>query len=75
MSYYIGTQEQCEAYNKLVSEGEGFTGNVTSRYADVRQHPSGSPYAIEKHNSYEAEGMELVEELSADWFPQEDLEL
>jgi hypothetical protein len=69
MSYYIGTEEQCEAYNHLVSEGEGYQ-DSTVRWAQVRQHPSGSPFAIKVKGGYDAEDMELVNELSEDWFPE-----
>ena len=74
MSYYIGTKQQCEAYNEQVTLGENYQ-DTTQRWAEVRQHPSGSPFAIVKHSNYEAEEMELVGELSEDWFPQEEIEL
>lgn len=70
--HYIGTKEQCEAYNEQVTAGENYQ-DTTQIWAEVRQHPNGSPFAIVKHDKYEAEGMELVEELSADWFPQEEI--
>jgi len=70
--HYIGTKQQCEAYNEQVTSGEGYQ-DTTQRWAKVRQHPDGSPFAMVKHDNYEAEEMELVEELSADWFPQEEI--
>jgi len=69
--HYIGTQQQCEAYNEQVTSAEGYQ-DTTQTWAEVRQHPDGSPFAIVKHSNYEADDMELVEQLSADWFPQEE---
>ena len=42
MSYYIGTKTACEAYNAKVSDILGFSGSITSSWADVRRHPAKS---------------------------------
>ena len=74
MSYYIGTLEDCEAYDNKVSKEERYTGNVTSRWAEIRQHPDGSKWAILANNSIEKDeesGLQLIEELGEDWTPEE----
>ena len=70
--YYIGTRQQCEAYNEFVKEGENYRG-VTTRWADVRQHPSRNEFAITKHKSYDDETMQYVAELPDDWNPEIDI--
>ena len=69
MAYYIGTLEDCEAYDQKISIEERYTGNVTSRWAEVRQHPDGSKWAIIAHTIEpdEDSGLTLVNELSEDW--------
>jgi|11BtaG_2_1085332.scaffolds.fasta_scaffold23618_3 hypothetical protein len=76
MGYYIGTLEDCEAYDQKISKEERYTGDVTSRWAEVRQHPDGSKYAIAANNSIEPqEDSNLIFEvqLSEDWTPEEEL--
>ena len=69
MGYYIGTFEECEAYDQKVAREERYTGNVTSRWAEVRPHPDGSKYAIIAHTTEpdEESGLTLVDELTEDW--------
>ena len=64
--YYIGTQEQCEAYNEKVTQGENYR-DVTQRWATVQQHPDGAPFAIVMHEDYENQDMKLVERLDETW--------
>ena len=76
MGYYIGTLEDCEAYDQKISKEERYTGDVTSRWAEVRQHPDGSKYAIAANNSIEPqEESNLIFEvqLSDDWTPEVEL--
>lgn len=70
--YYIGTKEQCEAYNAYVKDGENYRG-VTTRWADVKEHPDRNEFAITKHKSYEYEAMQYVAELTEDWNPEIDI--
>ena len=37
--YYIGTKEQTENYDNIVTQGEGYNG-TTTRWAEPRQHPT-----------------------------------
>ena len=68
--YYIGTQEQCEAYNAEVTEAEGYNG-TTLKWAEVREHPTDPVWVVKAHPSYESE-LEMVEELPAP--PEEPLQ-
>lgn len=72
MGYYIGTLNQCEAYNEKVKTGEKF-GSVTTDWAKPISHPEGEQYAILKHKKYDDEHMQYVLELSEDWNPEDDL--
>ena len=74
--WYIGTREECEAYDQKVAREERYTGNVTSRWANPRQHPDGSKWAIVANNSIEPqEDSNLIFEvqLSEDWTPEVEL--
>ena len=75
MAYYIGTLEDCEAYDQKISIEERYTGNVTSRWAEVRQHPDGSKWAIIAHTIEpdEESGLIFTESLSEDWTPEVEL--
>ena len=76
MGYYIGTLQECEAYDQKVTREERYTGDVTSNWANPRQHPDGSKWAIVANNSIEPqEDSNLIFEvqLSEDWTPEEQL--
>jgi len=76
MSYYIGTKSACEAYNAKVSNQLGFTGSITARWSDVRRHSSKSLFSVIAHASImpdESSGLKLVDTLTDDWFPDEQL--
>ena len=74
MAYYISTNKaDLEAYNTLVVEGEGYDGVYTTDWATPIAHPNGQDFAILKHDSYTSELTE-EEALSAEWFPQNDIE-
>jgi hypothetical protein len=67
--WYIGTLEECNAYNQKVNEAKAYTGSITSNWANPRQHPDGSKWAIVAHTTEpdEESGLTLVEELTEDW--------
>ena len=71
--WYIGTLEECNAYNQKVNEAKAYNGNVTNNWANPRQHPDGSKWAIVAHSTEpdEESGLTLVEELTEDWTPIE----
>ena len=74
MSWYIGTREEVTAYNQKVNEAKAYKGSITSNWANPRQHPDGSKWAIVVNASIdkdEESGLTLVEELTEDWTPIE----
>lgn len=75
MSWYIGTREEVTAYNEKVNEVKAYKGSITSNWANPRQHPDGSKWAIVAHSIEpdEESSLRLVEELGEDWFTTEEL--
>ena len=74
--WYIGTREEVEQYNQKVNEAKAYKGSITSNWANPRQHPDGSKWAILANNSIEPqEDSNLIFEvqLSDDWTPEEEL--
>jgi len=74
MSWYIGTLEDVTAYNQKVNEAKQYKGSITSNWANPRQHPDGSKWAIVVNASIdkdEESRLTLVEELTEDWTPSE----
>jgi len=71
--WYIGTLEECNAYNAKVNEAKAYKGSITSNWANPRQHPDGSKWAIVAHSTEpdEESRLTLVEELTEDWTPSE----
>jgi hypothetical protein len=69
MAWYIGTREEVEQYNAKVNEAKQYKGSITSNWANPRQHPDGSKWAILAHSTEpdEESGLKLVEELTEDW--------
>ena len=69
MSWYIGTREEVEQYNAKVNEAKAYKGSITSNWANPRQHPDGSKWAILAHSTEpdEESRLTLVEELTEDW--------
>ena len=57
--YYTGTQQDCEAYNEEVKQGEGYSGTTTDW--DIPIERDGSWY-VTKHDKYTST-MELVDKL------------
>ena len=75
MSWYIGTREEVTAYNEKVNEAKAYTGSITSNWANPRQHPDGSKWAIVAHSTEPDEESRLIftESLSDDWTPEVEL--
>ena len=74
--WYIGTREEVTAYNEKVNEAKAYKGSITSNWANPRQHPDGSKWAIVANNSIEPqEESNLIFEvqLSDDWTPEVEL--
>ena len=69
--YYISTNKaELEAYDTLVTQGEGYDGVRTIKWANVIKHPDREEYAILANSKYEAE-LETLPALSEDWFIDE----
>jgi len=64
--YYIGTREECEAYDAIVTNGENYQA-PTLNWANVIEHPTENKCAILKHENYSAQMTEL-ESLTEDWY-------
>ena len=74
--WYIGTREEVEQYNAKVNEAKAYKGSITNNWANPRQHPDGSKWAIIANNSIEPqEDSNLIFEvqLSDDWTPEVEL--
>ena len=71
--WYIGTLEECNAYNAKVNDAKQYKGSITNNWANPRQHPDGSKWAIVAHSTEpdEESGLTLVDELTEDWTPEE----
>ena len=74
--WYIGTLEECNAYNDKVNEAKAYKGSITSNWANPKPHPDGSKWAIAANNSIEPQeesSLIFTESLSEDWTPEEEL--
>ena len=72
MAYYTSTNKaDLEAYNTLVTTGEGYNGTTTN-WATIVEHPNGLDFAILKHPNYDAE-LTIEESLGAEWYPSEEI--
>ena len=74
MSWYIGTLEECQLYDQKVTAEQNYTGS-TLNWANPRQHPDGSKWAVKVNASVEkdeASNLIFTESLSEDWNPPED---
>jgi hypothetical protein len=65
MAYYIGTKQECEDYDQVVTIGENYQGTTTS-WASVIPHPTEDKYAIVAHENYSSE-LEMLEVLTSNW--------
>ena len=69
--YYTSTNKaECEAYNTLVTQGEGYNG-TTQQWAEVITHKDGNKFAILKHSNYLTEMQEIA--TLDGWFETEEL--
>jgi hypothetical protein len=76
MAFYIGTKSSCEDYDIKVSNQLGFNGSITASWSDVNRHPAKSLFRVVAHGIIEPnEGanLKLVDTLTDDWFPDEQL--
>jgi hypothetical protein len=72
MAYYTSTTKaDLEAYNTLVTTGEGYNGTTTN-WATIVEHPNGLDFAILKHPNYDAT-LTIEESLGAEWYPNPEL--
>jgi hypothetical protein len=72
MAYYTSTTKaDLEAYNTLVTTGEGYNGTTTN-WATIVEHPNGLDFAILKHPNYDAT-LTIEESLGAEWYPSEEI--
>jgi len=72
MAYYTSTTKaDLEAYNTLVTTGEGYNGTTTN-WATIVEHPNGLDFAILKHPNYDAT-LTIEESLGAEWYPNQEL--
>ena len=65
MYYTSNDIQEIEAYNTLVTQGEGYNG-TTTKWADVITHKDGNQFAIIKHPDFITQ-MNEVETLDG-WF-------
>ena len=72
MAYHTSTTKaDLEAYNTLVTTGEGYNG-TTTQWATIVEHPNGLDFAILKHPNYDAT-LTIEESLGAEWYPSEEI--
>ena len=72
MAYYTSTTKaDLEAYNTLVTTGEGYNGTTTN-WATIVDHPNGLDFAILKHPNYDAT-LTIEESLGAEWYLNQEL--
>ena len=76
MSHYTGKKSACEAYSEKVGSHLQLNGERTAYWSDVRRHPAKSLFSVIAHASItpdEGSGLKLVDTLTDDWFPDEQL--
>ena len=70
MYYTSQNKSEVEAYNTLVTQGEGYNG-TTQQWASIVEHKDGNQFAILKNNKYPSEMQEI--ELLDGWFENIDI--
>ena len=76
MSYYIGTLEECNAYNTKVNQEKAYKGAVTYNWAVPEHHPTDDYCCIIAKSGVEPDeesSLQFVEALGEDWFATEEL--
>lgn len=66
----IKFKAEVEAYNTLVTQGEGYDGVKTIKWANVIKHPDREEYAILANSKYESETLSKLDQLTSDWFSE-----
>lgn len=72
--YYIGTHEECIAYDEKVSASQNYDGVHTVNWANPIQHPTDDYCCIIAKSGVEPDeesSLQLVEKLGEDWFTEE----
>jgi len=75
MSWYIGTREECVAYDEKVTASQNYDGVYTKNWANPRQHPTDDCCCIIANSKVEPDEksfLQIVEDLGEDWFPTEE---
>ena len=70
MYYTSQNKQELEAYNDMVTQGEGYNG-TTKQWASIVEHKDGNQFAILKNNNYPSEMQEI--ELLDGWFENIDI--
>ena len=73
--WYIGTREECEAYDQKVTSTQNYDGVHTKNWANPRQHPVDDYCCIRAKSGIEPDeesSLQFVEALGADWTPTEE---
>jgi len=72
--WLIGSKENIKSYIAKVDKHEGFTGNLTKSWAELRKHPTRELYACPKNESVEPNSnLTEREQLPEDWQPDDPL--
>jgi hypothetical protein len=75
-TYYIGTEEECIAYDQKVTATKNYDGVSTKNWANPKPHPTDEYFAIVACGGVEPDeesSLRLVEALGEDWFATEEL--
>lgn len=70
--WYVGTKNNCEAYELDVRSALNISGK-TQRWSDVIRHDKKSLFAVAASELVDNESLRLVDTLTDDWFPDEQL--
>jgi len=72
--WLIGSKENTKSYIAKVDKQKGFSGNITTTWAEPRKHPTKDVYAVQKNMGVEPDSnLEEKEELPSDWQPDDPL--
>lgn len=67
--YYTSTNKaELEAYDTLVTQGEGYDGVKTIKWANIIEHKDGNLFAILANNKYDSD-LNTLENLEG-WFEE-----
>lgn len=71
MYYTSYDKSELEAYNNLISKGEKYDGVFTTQWSNIIEHPTNGLFAILKNDKYKVTGLNEINKLSSDWFPED----